>query len=237
MSSFKAFFAIGAIAMASLMVGDVTPASATPSATFSFASANFQTDGGDPAVPFGVATAIPSSGVTVNSLASISPAITGLTTGGLEFISFDIETIDGGFVNAVSGAGSSWAISGFEVPSSTYEFLIFLSFSIDDVPVTLDLSGIPLPVVPNPSPLLLGADAVPIDVAGDPVDPVVFDILALTGAPLLTTLLGFGLSFGDALAVNGMTVAFEVVHVPEPATLALAGFGLCSTLLIRRRKR
>jgi len=236
MSSFKAFLAIGAIAMASLVVGDATSVFAVPSPTFSFTSLNFQTDGGDPAVPFGVATAIPSAGVIVDSLVSISPAIPGLTTGGLEFISFDIETIDGSFLNADSGAGSVWAISGFELPSSTYEFLTFLSFSIDDVPVALDLSGVGLPTVPNPSPLLFGADAVPIDVMGDPVDPVVFDILALTGAPLLTTLLGFGVSFGDALAINGMTVGFEVVHIPEPATLALMGLGLCSTLLMRRRR-
>ena len=153
---------------------------------------------------------------------------------------FLIETEDSGYINGDSSAHSSWLVSGLNwgpgAPAGVGEFLIFLSFSADGSYVSLDGSGLGVPIVPNPGTLAFGADSIPIDITGDPVSDVLYDTATLTGVTSLTSFLALGLSFGEALAVDAMHVSFEVTHVPEPATIALAGLGLCSTLLIRRRK-
>jgi len=248
MSSFKVFLAIGAIAVATFLVADVTPASADPTGTtFSFASNNFQGDGGDPAVPFGVPTSIPGSGVTVDSMVSTSSfypsPIPGdpdpLLIGGLEFLEFWISSDDSGFLNEAIPDQSQWIISGLNwgpgSEAAVATRIVWLTFSADGVPVPLDGTLLGIQIAPHP---ITGADAIPIDIAGAPVETgTFFDTLSLTGAPLFVTLGLLGLSNPDALAVDAMHVGLEIIHVPEPATLALAGLGLCSTLLIRRRKR
>jgi len=241
MSGFKALLAIGAVAIASLTVGGVSPAFADPTGTtFDFGTVNFQGDGGAVGVSFGVATAIPGSGVTLDTAVSTSVPIPSLTLGGLDFIEIRITSDDSGFLNADSSIDSVWALSGLNWgPGSAPAVgagLVFLSFDVDGTFVDLTpFAG--LPIVPNPSPgVAFGADAIPIGVAGVPVDFIAtFDTASLLG-PLLSTLIDFGVPFGTALSVDGMSVGFEVTHIPEPASIALMGVALCSTLLMRRRK-
>jgi len=244
MRRFNVFFAVAAIATASLVAGTAMPAFASPvGTTFGWASSNFQGDGADPAVPFGVATSIAGSGVTVDSSVSVSPPVPPLfLTGGLDYVEFSITTDDGGYLNGVPAAHSSWFITGLNwgpgEPAGIFTGLIFLSFDIDGTYVPLDGTALGVPIVPNPGTLagVTGADAIPIDVAGDPVDFIPFDTLGLTGETLLTTLLALGVPFGDALSVNSMHVGFETVHVPEPASMMLLGTGLAAVVLARRRR-
>ncbi len=240
----KVFFAIGAIAMASLVLGVATPASATPLPTFSYTSTNFQTTGGNPAVPFGGSTSIPSSGVTVDSSVVVSSPypspIPGdpnpfLMVGGEEFVSFSISTNDSGYLNASAPDHSQWIISGWADPTAVATRIVWLSFTADGVGVPLDGTALSLPILPHPT---TGIDAIPLDIAGDPAEVgTYFDTLSLTGQTLIVTLQLLGLNLGQAAAVDSMQVGLEVTHVPEPASMALMGLGLCSTLLIRRRKR
>jgi len=246
MSSFKAFLAIGAIAMASLIVGDATPSFADPTGTsFVWTADNFQ--GSDPGtvVPFGVATST-ASGVTVDSSVSTSPTVPGLTVGGLEYIEFSITTDDDGFLASSLTANSSWFISGLNWgPGSDPAVgagLLFVSFDSLGTYLPLDGTAFGLPIVPNPGTLagVTGAPALPLDISGDDVSITPFDVIGLTGGAATSMgslLIALGMDTPTALSVTSMHVGFEIVHVPEPASFALAGMGLCSTLLIRRRKR
>ncbi|NOY43485.1 MAG: PEP-CTERM sorting domain-containing protein [Planctomycetes bacterium] len=230
--------------MASLVLGVATSASATPLPTFSYTSNNFQGAGADPAIPFGVSTSVAGSDVTVDSSVVVSTPypspIPGdpnpfLVVGGLEFVSFSISSDDSGYINASAPAHSQWIISGWADPTAVATRIVWLSFTADGVGVPLDGTVLGLPVFPHPT---TGIDAFPIDITGDPAETgTFFDTLSLTGQTLLVTLQLAGLTLGEAAAVDSMQVGLEVAHIPEPATMALMGFGLCSTLLIRRRKR
>ncbi|NOZ40378.1 MAG: PEP-CTERM sorting domain-containing protein [Planctomycetes bacterium] len=244
MSSFKAFLAIGAIAMASFFVGDVTPASASPAGTdFTWTAGNFQGDDPGTVVPFGVPT-VTASGVTVDSSVSVSTAFAPLgIIGGLDFIEFSITTDDSGALAGISGDPSSWLISGLNwgpgAGDAVATGLIFISFDIGGTYVALDAGGA-VPIVPNPGTLagVFGADAVPLDIAGDPASAIAWDTFAQFGTTNFGIFTGLlGISVLDAIAIDSMHIGFEVIHVPEPATLTLAGMCLCSTLLMRRRNR
>jgi len=245
MSSFKAFLAIGAIAMASLVVGDATPVFADPAGTtFVWTADNFQGDDPGTVVPFGFPTST-ASGVTVDSSVSTSTAMPGLTVGGLDYVEFSITTDDSGFLASSLADNSAWAIAGLNWgpgsdPAVGAGFL-FISFDADGTYLPLDGTAFGIPIVPNPGVFagVAGADAFPLDITGIDVSLTVFDVTALTGglATSMGALLGaLGMDTATALSVTGMSVGFEVTHIPEPASFALMGVALCSTLLMRRRK-
>jgi len=260
MSSFKAFLAIGAIAMASLVVGSATPASADPTGTtFSFITNNFQAntdpaaydpsvdplgpgvDSFTPAVPFGVDTFIPAAGVTIGSSVSTSVAAPGLLVGGLDFVEFWIDTYsdgDSGFLNADGGDESAFIISGLDwgsgSPPAVAAGALFIQFDRDGVFETLTTAL--APVVPHP---VNGASAIVIDITGTPVDtiPLIFGSgPGGLGGALAGLLTAFGVDPFTVSGINGIHIGLEVTHIPEPASFALMGVGLCSTLLMRRRK-
>jgi hypothetical protein len=267
----KVLLAIGAMLMATFIVGGPAPASADPTGTtFSVLTDNFQLDtdpspwdplnpfaGGldsfSSAVPFGVSTFIPEAGVTVSSMVSISPPIPELgLVGGLEFIEIWVDTFtpdatteqtgDGGFLNADPLKESALVINGLnwgdDPRPAVGTGLLFLQFDIDGVIQDLQ-SALTIPIVPNP---LNGGDSIPIDIAGDDVSTLGLLLGDYGGEELVdSTLFGvltaFGIPFNDAQLVNSIHFGFEVTHVPEPATMALLGVGLCSTVLMHRRRR
>ena len=247
MSTFKAFLAIGAIAMATLVVGNATPTSASPiGTTYDFTTSNFQGDGGRTDIGFGVPAYVPGAGVIINSTVSTSVPTdffgTPLTIGGLDYVEFSISTDDSEFLAGTPSAPSVWEISGLNwgpgEPAGVAAGLIFLSWDIDGVFVPLDGTAFGLPVVPNPGTLagVHGAPAIPLDIAGDLLDIIPFDTLDLAGTSMGGILVALGVPPLTALEVDSMHIGFEVTHVPEPATLALLGVGLCSTLLMRRKR-
>ncbi|MEO2049812.1 MAG: PEP-CTERM sorting domain-containing protein [Pirellulales bacterium] len=245
MSTFKAFLAIGVIAVASLVVGYATPVSADPTGTlFGWTADNFQGDDPGSLVPFGVPTSTP-SGVTVDSSVSISPAIPSLTVGGLDYVEFSMTTDDGGFLADSLADNSAWFITGLSwgpgSPPGVGAGWIFLSFDSDGTYLPLDGTAFGIPIVPNPGTFagVTGAPAIPLDFSGNDVSLIPFDVVALTSGAatsLGTLLIALGMDTATALSVTSMHVGFEVAHIPEPATVALLGVGLCSTLLLRRRK-
>jgi hypothetical protein len=246
MSTFKAFLAIGAIAMATLIVGNATPASASPiGTTYDFETSNFQGDGGRDDIVFGFPAYVPGSGVIINSSVSTSVPVPGLTVGGLDYVEFSITTDDAGFLAGSLTENSAWFITGLNwgpgSPPGVAAGLIFLSFDSDGTFLDLDGTGFGVPIVPNPGVLagVHGAPSVPLDISGDPVDAIPFDVVALTDGAATSMgalLIALGMDQQTALSVNSMHIGFEVTHIPEPATLALLGVGLCSTLLMRRKR-
>jgi hypothetical protein len=207
--------------------------------TFSFQAINFQGNGADPAVPFGVPTSIPGAGVTVDSMATTSPMIPGLTVGGLDFIEFAMTTDNGEYLASDPLANSTWVISGLNWGSdprpAVAAGLIFLAFDIDGNFVDLT-TALGVPIVPHP---ITGADSIPIDIQGEDVSLIPFDTGALVGMPLQNILAAFGVPLLDVRSVNSMHVGFEVMLIPEPGSLALVSCGLTTLALtcIRRRTR
>jgi hypothetical protein len=210
-------------------------------------------DSFSPAVPFGVATFIPEAGVTVSSMVSVSPAIPELfLVGGLDFVEIWVDTFtpdatteqtgDGGFLNANPVKESALVINGLnwgdDPRPAVGTGLLFLQFDIDGAYVDLT-TALGIPIVPNP---LNGGDSIPIDIAGDDVSALGLLLgdyggEELVDSTLASVLTAFGVPFTDVLSVNSIHFGFEVTHIPEPSAMALLGAGLCSTLLVRRRRR
>ena len=247
MSRLKVFVVIGVIAVATLVVGASSPAFADPTGTtFFWAADNFQGDSAGEPVPFGVPTPT-SSGITVDSSVSVSPSIPSLfLTGGKEYIEFSLTTTDGGYIADTPADNSAWAIAGLNwgpgEPPAVATGLIFISFDADGTYLPLDGTGFEIPIVPNPGTLagVTGADALPLDIAGDPVDTIPWDISALTEGevPSMGALfLALGMDVPTAFSVTSMHIGLEIMHVPEPTSMALLGTGLCSVMMVRRRRR
>ena len=248
MTKSKNFFAMAAIAMALLVLASATPVLADPTGTtFEWLSSNFQGDGADPAVPFGTPTSIAGSGVTVGSSVSTSVPTdffgTPLTFGGLDYVEFVITTDDSGFLAGSLTEPSTWIISGLnwgpDEPPGIAAGLIFISFAADGAFVPLDGTGFGLPVVPNPGTFagVTGAPAIPLDIAGDPVDLIPWDTFELAETTMGGILIGLGLDVSTALSVDSMHVGFEVTHIPEATSLLLVGMGCLALTAGRRRRR
>jgi len=278
MSSFKAFLAIGAIAMAILVVAGATPASADPTGLpFTFITDNFQADPNplpfDPLVPgtydtataiiFGGSTYVPAAGVTVTTSTSVSPAfsidpdgpgplpVLPITLGGLDYIEFVVDTVTPDDITAVTGDGlflnstapgappvgnSAWLVPDLSwgtADPAVNALNSLIQFTDDGVFASLS-PAFGLPIVPHP---VNGGDAIVIPTAGDDaaIVPLIFSGAGL-GGTLTTILFALGVAPADIPGINGMVVSFEVTHIPEPASIALMGVALCSTLLMRRRK-